>query len=150
MYPPSDPFSPDNLRLNPNGVVSEVKVELPSVRARRERRFFPALSEPVWTDAPGQTACPVRPGGRRTHPRRKAWPEESPGLVVRGTPMKLPFGRYRGRHLQDSPRDYLLWLVHQDWGGLACDASPCSTSRPPDRTGVYGTHFSTLLAHPHL
>jgi DNA-binding transcriptional ArsR family regulator len=48
MYPPSDPFSPDNLRLNPNGVVSEVKVELPSVRARRERRFFPALSEPLF------------------------------------------------------------------------------------------------------
>jgi hypothetical protein len=32
--------------------------------------------------------------------------------------MKLHFGRYRGRHLQDCPRSYLIWLLRQEWIGL--------------------------------
>ena len=48
MYPPPSPndaFSPDELRLDRNGSVPAAQVELPSVRARRERRFLPPLSE---------------------------------------------------------------------------------------------------------
>jgi hypothetical protein len=48
MYPPpspNDPFSPDELRLDRNDRVPAAQVELPSVRARRERRFLPSLPE---------------------------------------------------------------------------------------------------------
>jgi hypothetical protein len=37
------------LRLDRNGRVPASKVELPSVRARRERRFLPALPERLFT-----------------------------------------------------------------------------------------------------
>jgi hypothetical protein len=29
--------------------------------------------------------------------------------------MKFPLGPYKGRHPQDCPRDYLFWLLRQDW-----------------------------------
>jgi hypothetical protein len=29
--------------------------------------------------------------------------------------MKLRFGRYRGRQLQQCPPDFLRWLLRQDW-----------------------------------
>jgi uncharacterized protein (DUF3820 family) len=29
--------------------------------------------------------------------------------------MKLHFGPYRGRRLQDCPREHLLWLARQSW-----------------------------------
>jgi uncharacterized protein (DUF3820 family) len=31
--------------------------------------------------------------------------------------MRLSFGRYRGFQLQDCPRDYLRWLLSQEWLG---------------------------------
>jgi hypothetical protein len=43
MYP--DPFAPENLSLDRNGTIPEAKVELPSIRKRRERHFLPALPE---------------------------------------------------------------------------------------------------------
>jgi hypothetical protein len=33
--------------------------------------------------------------------------------------MKLRFGPYKGRHLQDVPRDYLHWLLRQNWLGVS-------------------------------
>jgi hypothetical protein len=43
MYP--DPFAPENLSLDRNGTITEAKVELPSIRKRRDRHFLPALPE---------------------------------------------------------------------------------------------------------
>jgi hypothetical protein len=40
-----DPYSPEALSLDRNRFIPEVKVELPSTRKRRERRFMPALPE---------------------------------------------------------------------------------------------------------
>jgi DNA-binding transcriptional ArsR family regulator len=49
MYPPSPPFpDPDSLRLDRNGTATEARVELPSLRTRRERHFLPALPEPLF------------------------------------------------------------------------------------------------------
>jgi hypothetical protein len=41
----SDPFSPENLKFVPGDMIPVVKVELPSTRVKRERRFLPALTE---------------------------------------------------------------------------------------------------------
>ena len=32
--------------------------------------------------------------------------------------MKPHFGRYRGFRLENCPRDYLRWLLRQDWIGV--------------------------------
>jgi hypothetical protein len=43
MYP--DPYSPEALSLDQYGLLPEIKVELPSIRKRREKHFVPAIPE---------------------------------------------------------------------------------------------------------
>jgi len=43
MYP--DPYSPEALSLDRNGLPREIKMELPSIARRREKHFMPAIPE---------------------------------------------------------------------------------------------------------
>jgi hypothetical protein len=52
MTGPSDPFDPANLQLDgfefPSGKIEEVRTELPSIKAKRDRQFMPSVPERIF------------------------------------------------------------------------------------------------------